>query len=166
MSNNLIKRTAVASAVSTVLIAGTVNASNLNTKTFINQSEHEVIVKSDVVNKNQPTSFLVVLKATTAADMMEQGVYNVSSAQTSFDNIANLQGQVKDRLFALDSNVKVLGSTKVLAPTLIVQATPGALEKIKLNPRVIVFYQCLIMICMWLILRNILKLHHLSVMEL
>jgi hypothetical protein len=136
MSNNLIKRTAVASAVSTVLIAGTVNASNLNTKTFINQSEHEVIVKSDVVNKNQPTSFLVVLKATTAADMMEQGVYNVSNAQTSFDNIANLQGQVKDRLFALDSNVKVLGSTKVLAPTLIVQATPGALEKIKLDPRV------------------------------
>ncbi|MGS0536954.1 S8 family serine peptidase [Pseudoalteromonas sp. SaAl2] len=135
MSRNLIKKTAVATAVTSVLIAGAASANTLN-QSALKHVSYTPISQADVAEKKEPTSFLVVLKATTAADMMEQGTYSVSSARTSYDNVASLQSQVKDKLFSLDSNVKVLGETKILAPTLIVQASPGALEKIKNDPRV------------------------------
>ncbi|MFY8326948.1 S8 family serine peptidase [Pseudoalteromonas sp. ZZD1] len=135
MSKNLIKKTAVATAVTGVLIAGAANANSLN-QSALKHTSYTSISQAEVADKKEPTSFLVVLKATTAADMMEQGTYSVSSARTSYDNVATLQSQVKDTLLSLDNNVKVLAETKVLAPTLIVQASPGALEKIKSDPRV------------------------------
>ncbi|MDP2633441.1 MULTISPECIES: S8 family serine peptidase [unclassified Pseudoalteromonas] len=135
MSKNLIKRTAVATAVTSVLIAGAANANSINQSALKHQG-YTPISQADVADKKEPTSFLVVLKATTAADMMEQGTYSVSSARASYDNVQTLQSQVKDELFSLDSNVKILGETKILAPTLIIQASPGALEKIKNDPRV------------------------------
>ncbi|KTF13764.1 S8 family serine peptidase [Pseudoalteromonas sp. H105] len=135
MSKNLIKRTAVATAVTSVLIAGAANANSINQSALKHQG-YTPISQADVADKKEPTSFLVVLKATTAADMMEQGTYSVSSARASYDNVQTLQSQVKDKLFSLDSNVRILGETKILAPTLIIQASPGALEKIKNDPRV------------------------------
>lgn len=135
MSNNLIKRTAIATAVSSILIAGAVNA-NTTTNSALKHTSYTPLSQADVANKNEPSAYLVVLKATTAADMMEQGVYRVSEARQSYDNVAALQSQVQDKLFTLDSNVKVLGSTKILAPTLIVQASQGALDRIAQDSRV------------------------------
>ncbi|MBE0456647.1 S8 family serine peptidase [Pseudoalteromonas sp. KG3] len=135
MSNNLIKRTAIATAVSSILIAGAVNA-NTTTNSALKHTSYTPLSQADVANKNEPSAYLVVLKATTAADMMEQGVYRVSEARQSYDNVAALQSQVQDKLFTLDSNVKVLGSTKILAPTLIVQASQGALDRISQDSRV------------------------------
>ena len=135
MSKNLIKRTAVATAVTSILVAGAVNANTINNSALKNTS-YTPVSQTDIVNKNQPSAYLVVLKARTAADMMEQGAYNVSDARQSYDQVATLQSQVQDKLFTLDSNVKVLGSTKILAPTLIVQASQGALDRIAKDSRV------------------------------
>ncbi|MDQ9092202.1 S8 family serine peptidase [Pseudoalteromonas haloplanktis] len=135
MSNNLIKRTAVATAVTSVLISGAVNADTI-TNSALKHTSYTAISQTEVVNKNEPSAYLVVLKATTAADMMEQGVYRISDAHQSYDNVAALQSQVQDKLFTLDNNVKLLGSTKILAPTLIVQASQVALDRIAQDPRV------------------------------
>lgn len=135
MSNNLIKRTAVATAVSSILIAGAVNANTI-TNSALKHTSYTPVSQADVANKNEPSAYLVVLKATTAADMMEQGVYRVSDARQSYANVEMLQNQVQDKLFTLDSNVKVLGSTKILAPTLIIQASQGALDRISQDSRV------------------------------
>lgn len=135
MANNLIKRTAVATAVSSILIAGAVNANTIS-NSALKHTSYTAISQADVANKKEPSAYLVVLKATTAADMMEQGVYRVSDARQSYANVEMLQNQVQDKLFTLDSNVKVLGSTKILAPTLIIQASQGALDRISQDSRV------------------------------
>ncbi|MBB1432735.1 MULTISPECIES: S8 family serine peptidase [Pseudoalteromonas] len=135
MSKNLIKRTAVATAVTSILVTGAVNANTIN-NSVLKHTSYTPVSQTDIVNKNQPSAYLVVLKTKTAADMMEQGVYNVSDARQSYNQVATLQSQVQDKLFTLDSNVKVLGSTKILAPTLIVQASQGALDRIAKDSRV------------------------------
>ncbi|MFP3675127.1 hypothetical protein SB724_20135, partial [Bacillus sp. SIMBA_031] len=69
-------------------------------------------------------------------DAVAAGTYHVSSNREITAQIEQLQDMMTVELNSLDFNAKIIGKTKILAPTLIVQATPEALAEIEKDDRV------------------------------
>ena len=134
MSKNIIKRTAIATAVSGAFVATFANAVALPSAT-INYKQAEK-VKEVVADKKAPSAHMIVLKAKTSVDAVVAGTYQVSSNREVTAQVEQLQDIMAIELSSLDFNAKVIGKTKILAPTLIVQATPEALAKIAKDDRV------------------------------
>ncbi|MBQ4838958.1 S8 family serine peptidase [Pseudoalteromonas luteoviolacea] len=135
MAKYSFKATAVAMAVSGALSAASVSAATLETNT---RSINTEVAKVELSAKqeNRAEAFLVVLKQETAANLMERGNYSVSDARQTVASVETLQTTVKRDLASLNADIKVVGSTKLLASTLIVEASDEALEKIKKNNNV------------------------------
>ncbi|WP_213611616.1 S8 family serine peptidase [Pseudoalteromonas sp.] len=134
MSRNIIKRTAIATAVSSALVATFANAATLPNATI--NYKHAEEVKEIAADKKVPSSHMIVLKAQTSVDAVAAGTYQVSSNREITAQVEQLQSIMTAELNSLDFNAKVIGKTKILAPTLIVQATPKALEEIAKDDRV------------------------------
>jgi subtilisin family serine protease len=136
MSKYSFKATAVATAVSGALMAATASAA-LPTNEGLNKA-YQLSQESaaTIVEEKRAEAVLVVLKQTTAADLMEQGKYTVDAARATYAAIEQAQADVSENLLKLDANAKVYGSTKLLAPTLIVDATDEALDALMLSGKV------------------------------
>ncbi|TMO53508.1 S8 family serine peptidase [Pseudoalteromonas phenolica] len=136
MSNQLIKATAVATAVSGVLFAA--NASAIDTKTFL-ENRHSMVANSIEFKAEQNETvkaYMIVLKAESASDLLEQGRYSVAAAQQAAISIEEVQAQVLSSLSSFDPGAKVIAKTKILAATLIVDADDVALESLQNHPLV------------------------------
>ncbi len=134
MSNNIIKRTAIATAVSSALVATIANAATLPDATMTNKYAEQI--KEIAADKKAPSAHMIVLKAKTSVDAVAAGTYQSSSNREITAQIEQLQDMMTVELNSLDFNAKVIGKTKILAPTLIVQATPEALAQISKDDRV------------------------------
>ncbi|MGB1291662.1 MAG: S8 family serine peptidase [Pseudoalteromonas sp.] len=136
MSNKLVTKTALSIAVSSALIATSVSAQTTNEIAALNNFVSSALSQAEHV-KQEPSAHMIVLRATTAADLMAQGTYQAGDSRASIAQIEQVQTQVKLELSSLDFDAKVIGETKVLAPTLIVQASQNALQKIAKDHRVV-----------------------------
>ncbi|MFY8301092.1 S8 family serine peptidase [Pseudoalteromonas sp. SS15] len=136
MSNQFIKATAVASAVSGVLFAA--NASAIDTKALLEHRQsllqNEQEFKAEQLH--EVNAYMVVLKAESASDLLDQGRYSVAAAQQAAISIEEVQAQVLSTLSSFDPGAKVIAKTKILAATLIVDADEVALESLKNHPLV------------------------------
>lgn len=135
MAKYSFKATAVAIAVSGALTTATAGAATAE--------NHVRALSTDVTKFTQTakqetriTAFMVVLKQETAADLMERGNYSVSDARATYASIEAAQQDVTQQLVEEVEGIKVVGSTKLLASTLIVEASAEALAKIKNNKNV------------------------------
>ena len=135
MSNKLITKTALSIAVSSALIAASANAQTAQSVTALNNFSTTIFNESEV-QKQQPSAYMIVLRATTSADLMAQGIYQTGDSRATITQIEQVQSEVSLELSSLDFATKVIGQTKVLAATLIVQASPAALAKIARDHRV------------------------------
>ncbi|WP_405630389.1 S8 family serine peptidase [Pseudoalteromonas sp. Ld20] len=135
MSNKLITKTALSLAVSSALMATAVNAQTVNSVAALNNYTTTAYT-ADNVQEQSPSAHMIVLNATTAADLMTQGIYQAGDSRATMAQIEQVQSEVTLELSSFDFDAKIIGRTKVLAPTLIVEATPEALAKIALDPRV------------------------------
>ena len=138
MSNKLITKTALSIAVSSALMAASVNAQTVQTAhsiTALNNFSTATFNETEV-KEQLPSAHMIVLRATTTADIMAQGIYQIGDSRATIAQIEQVQSEVTIELSSLDFGTKVIGQTKVLAPTLIVQASPEALEKIARDYRV------------------------------
>lgn len=134
MSKNIIKKTAIATAVSSAFIATLASASNLSTANITYQKAEAV--KEQVADKKEPSAHMIVLRATTSVDAYVAGTYQQSNNREITANIEQLQDTMTLELNSLDFDAKIIGKTKILAPTLIVQASAEALAKIAKDSRV------------------------------
>lgn len=134
MSNNIIKKTAIATAVSSAFVATLASAAELP-KANINYKQVEQVVEV-AADKKEPSAHMIVLKATTSVDAVSAGTYQASSSREITAQVEQLQDIMTAELSNLDFDAKVIGKTKILAPTLIVQATPEALKQIAKDDRV------------------------------
>ncbi|MBE0419156.1 S8 family serine peptidase [Pseudoalteromonas nigrifaciens] len=134
MSKNIIKKTAIATAVSSAFIATLASASNLPTANITYQKAEAV--KEQVADKKEPSAHMIVLRATTSVDAYVAGTYQQSNNREITANIEQLQDTMTLELNSLDFDAKIIGKTKILAPTLIVQASAEALAKIAKDSRV------------------------------
>lgn len=134
MSKNIIKRTAIATAVSSAFMVTLASAATLPNATITSQPAEQI--KDLASAKKEPSAYMIVLRATTAVDAQVAGTYQQSSHREITANIEQLQDTMTIELNSLDFDAKVIGKTKILAPTLIVQATPEALAKIAKDSRV------------------------------
>ncbi|NNG42641.1 S8 family serine peptidase [Pseudoalteromonas sp. NEC-BIFX-2020_002] len=135
MSNKLITKTALSLAVSSALMASVVNAQTANSVSALNNYTATSFTASET-QEQSPSAHMIVLHATTAADLMTQGTYQAGDSRATIAQIEQVQSEVTLELSSLDFGAKIIGQTKVLAPTLIVQASPEALERIALDRRV------------------------------
>ncbi|KZN57229.1 hypothetical protein N474_08490 [Pseudoalteromonas luteoviolacea CPMOR-2] len=135
MAKYSFKATAVAMAVSGALTAASASAATLETN---NRLVNTAVAKVDqaALKENRAEAFLVVLKQETAADLMVRGNYSSSDARATYAAIETAQQDVTQQLVEEIADVKVVGSTKVLASTLIVEASAEALAQIKNNKNV------------------------------
>ena len=134
MANNIIKKTAIATAVSSAFLATFVNAATLPNATIAPQAAEPV--KELASEQKQPSAHMIVLRAATSVDAVASGTYEASSSREMIANVELLQNTMANELSSLDFDAKIIGKTKILAPTLIVQATPEALAKIAKDSRV------------------------------
>ncbi len=136
MSNQFIKATAVASAVSGVLFAA--NASAIDTKALLEhrQSLLQNVQEFKAEQQHEVNAYMVVLKAESASDLLDQGRYSVAAAQQAAISIEEVQAQVLSTLSSFDPGAKVIAKTKILAATLIVDADEVALESLQNHPLV------------------------------
>lgn len=134
MSSN-IKKSTISIAIIGVLLTANVSAKitdsvnshiNFNAKTF----------SATDSQKNEPTSYLIVLKATSAANLYAEGTYQAGDARVTMAQISQLQQDLTLELNSLDFNAQIIGQTRVLAPTLIVTASKSALNTIAKDNRV------------------------------
>ena len=84
----------------------------------------------------EPSAHMIVLRATTSVDAYVAGTYQQSNNREITANIEQLQDTMTLELNSLDFDAKIIGKTKILAPTLIVQASAEALAKIAKDSRV------------------------------
>ncbi|OHU84614.1 MULTISPECIES: S8 family serine peptidase [Pseudoalteromonas] len=133
--SNMIKKTAIAAAVGSVLLSA---AASAQTATQFQKQLTFTPVEASASDKlkQEPAGYMVVLKTTTAADLFAQGTYRHGDARASMAKIEQLQSEVAVELSKFDVDAKVVGKTKVLAPTLIIEASEEAIEKLKNDPRV------------------------------
>ncbi|WP_372761927.1 S8 family serine peptidase [Pseudoalteromonas sp.] len=134
MSQNIIKKTAIATAISTAFVATLASATSLPTAT-LPQLENKQL-KELAVEKKEPSSHMIVLHAATSVDAMVAGTNEIENSRALTAKVEQLQYELSNELNNLDFDAKVIGTTKILAPTLIVQASPEALAKIAKDPRV------------------------------
>jgi hypothetical protein len=134
MSKNIIKRTAIATAISSAFVATLASATTLpNATVDYSQVKQLKEISSD---EKAPSSYMIVLRATTSVDAVVAGTYQVSDNRAITAKVEALQEALTLELNSLDFDAKVIGQTKILAPTLIVQASPEALAKIAKDVRV------------------------------
>ncbi|KZN36051.1 hypothetical protein N480_18855 [Pseudoalteromonas luteoviolacea S2607] len=136
MAKYSFKATAVAMAVSGALTAASVSAASLETNTTRLANTAVAKVDQAALKENRAEAFLVVLKQETAADLMVRGNYSSSDARATYASIEAAQQDVTEQLVEQIADVKVVGSTKILASTLIVEASEEALAQIKKNKNV------------------------------
>lgn len=110
------------------------NAATLPDATMTNKYAEQI--KEIAADKKAPSAHMIVLKAKTSVDAVAAGTYQSSSNREITAQIEQLQDMMTVELNSLDFNAKVIGKTKILAPTLIVQATPEALAQISKDDRV------------------------------
>lgn len=134
MSKDIIKKTAVATAVTSVLMSTLASAATLP-KANINNYNVQPVEQSAEQQK-QPSAHMIVLRARTSADLMAAGSNQLSDNRAATAQVEQVQQAVTLELNSIDFSAKVIGGTKVLAPTLIVEASSAALEKIAKDPRV------------------------------
>jgi len=136
MSKYSFKATAVATAVTGALMAASASA-ELATNSSLNQAfESSQKSKLEQIQEVRSDAYLVVLKQTTAADLIEQGNYSADAARATYAAIEQAQADLSNELMQLDATAKIYGSTKLLAPALIVAASDVTLSAIKLNSNV------------------------------
>ncbi|WP_125783754.1 S8 family serine peptidase [Pseudoalteromonas rubra] len=134
MAKYSFKATAVATAVSGALMAASATAA-----TQLPAAPASSQVKAEALSNPQQEraeAYLVVLKQSTAVDLMSEGTYSVEAAKQTFSSVQQAQFHMKEQIRELDPRVKILGSTKVLASTLIVQASEDALKALGKNEMV------------------------------
>ncbi|CAM4280343.1 S8 family serine peptidase [Pseudoalteromonas byunsanensis] len=133
--SNMIKKTAIAAAVGSVLLSA---ATSAQTATQFQKQLNFAPMEASASDKlkQEPAGYMVVLKTTTTADLFAQGTYRRGDERASIAKIEQLQGEVAVELSKFDINAKVVGKTKVLAPTLIVEASEVAIDKLRNDPRV------------------------------
>jgi subtilisin family serine protease len=138
MSKYSFKATAVATAVTGALMAVSASAATeLVTSSALKQAfETSQKSKLEQVKEVRSDAYLVVLKQTTAADLIEQGNYSVDAARATYAAIEQAQADLSNELMQLDASAKIYGTTKLLAPALIVAASDATLSAIKLNSNV------------------------------
>jgi subtilisin family serine protease len=138
MSKYSFKATAVATAVTGALMAVSASAATeLVTSPALKQAfETSQKSKLEQIKEVRSDAYLVVLKQTTAADLIEQGNYTVDAARATYAAIEQAQADLSNELMQLDATAKIYGSTKLLAPALIVAASDATLSAIKLNSNV------------------------------
>ncbi|KZN40254.1 S8 family serine peptidase [Pseudoalteromonas luteoviolacea] len=135
MAKYSFKATAVAMAVSGALTAASASAATLETNTR-SVNTQAAKVEQSAKQEHRAEAFLVVLKQETAADLMARGNYSTSDARSTVASVEAIQSNVKREFATLNADIKVVGSTKLLASTLIVEASDAALEQIKQNANV------------------------------
>ncbi|MBQ4845340.1 S8 family serine peptidase [Pseudoalteromonas sp. MMG005] len=133
--SKLIKKSTIAAAVGSVLLTAGVSANTANMVSNFTNFEAVKFAAQDT-KKNAPTSYLIVLKATSAANLYAQGTYQSGDARATMAQISQLQEALTLELNSLDFNAKVIGQTRILAPTLIVEASKEALAAIEKDARV------------------------------
>ncbi len=75
MSKNIIKKTAIATAVSSAFIATLASASASNLPTANITYQKAEAVKEQVADKKEPSAHMIVLRATTSVDAYVAGTY-------------------------------------------------------------------------------------------
>ncbi|NOU53012.1 S8 family serine peptidase [Pseudoalteromonas sp. JBTF-M23] len=133
--SNMIKKTAIAAAVGGVILSASVSAQTAQLVNKYASFQTDKVNISDI-QKQKPVSYLVVLKATSSADLFAQGTYQTGDTRATIAQIERIQNAVSLELSNIDINAKVIGRTKVLAPTLIIEASEKTVEKLKNDPRV------------------------------
>ena len=130
-----IKRTTISIAIASVILTANVSAKTTDTvNSHINFNATKFLATDS--QKNKPTSYLIVLKATSAANLYAEGTYKAGDARVTMAQISQLQQDLTFELNNLDFNAKIIGQTRVLAPTLIVTASKSALSAIAKDDRV------------------------------
>lgn len=133
--SKLIKKSTIAAAVGSVLLTTGVSANTADmVNNFVNFNAVKYVASDS--KQNEPTSYLIVLKATSAASLYAQGTYQAGDARATMAQISRIQEDLTLELNSLDFNAKVIGQTRVLAPTLIVEASKEALNAIAKDARV------------------------------
>ena len=133
--SKLIKKSTIAAAVGSVLLTSGVSANTADmVNNFVNFNAVKYVASDS--KQNEPTSYLIVLKATSAASLYAQGTYQAGDARATMAQISKIQEDLTLELNSLDFNAKVIGQTRVLAPTLIVEASKEALNTIAKDARV------------------------------
>jgi hypothetical protein len=136
MSKQLFKTTTVATAVTCALMAATASAQLVANPTINQAFEASQQTKLEEIKEVRSDAYLVVLKQTTAADLIEQGTYSADAARATYAAIEQAQASLTNELMQLDAEAKVYGATKLLAPALIVAASDSTLAALKLNSSV------------------------------
>ena len=104
MSNKLITKTALSIAVSSALMAASVNAQTVQTAhsiTALNNFSTATFNETEV-KEQLPSAHMIVLRATTAADLMAQGIYQIGDSRATIAQIEQVQSEVTIELSSLD----------------------------------------------------------------
>ncbi|WP_046005888.1 S8 family serine peptidase [Pseudoalteromonas rubra] len=129
MAKYSFKATAVATAVSGALMAASATAA-----TQLPTAPASLQVKAEALSNPQQEragAYLVVLKQSTAVDLMSKGTYSRAAAKHTYATVQAAQFNLREQIQKLEPSAKVLGSTKVLASTLIVEASDSTLDKLR-----------------------------------
>ena len=136
-----INKSIVAAAV-TMAIAGTASAATLDqfrmgSKVSVFGGDRAASLQTAENDMRQPSAFLVQLNAQPTSYALSGNRFNAQQAQQLTQRIEDVQQQVSSQLMQLDTDAKILGSTKHLASSIIVQASTKALESLSKNPAVV-----------------------------
>lgn len=136
MAKYSFKATAVASAVSGALMAASATAATAQVQPSTSLKVSQVALEQGNTAEARTNAYLVVMKQNTAVDLVAKGVYSEAAAKHTFASVQAAQSNLRQQIQQLDSGAKVLGSTKVLASTLIVEASDSTLDKLRNNAAV------------------------------
>ncbi|KAF7787548.1 hypothetical protein PRUB_a4655 [Pseudoalteromonas rubra] len=136
MAKYSFKATAVASAVSGALMAASATAATAQVQPSTSLKASQVAFEQGNTAEARTNAYLVVMKQNTAVDLVAKGVYSEAAAKHTFASVQAAQSNLRQQIQQLDSGAKVLGSTKVLASTLIVEASDSTLDKLRNNAAV------------------------------
>ncbi|WP_125564182.1 S8 family serine peptidase [Pseudoalteromonas rubra] len=136
MAKYSFKATAVASAVSGALMAASATAATVQVQPSTSLKVSQVAFEQGNTAEARTNAYLVVMKQNTAVDLVAKGVYSEAAAKHTFASVQAAQSNLRQQIQQLDSGAKVLGATKVLASTLIVEASDSTLDKLRNNAAV------------------------------
>ncbi|MCG7537463.1 S8 family serine peptidase [Pseudoalteromonas sp. OOF1S-7] len=136
MAKYSFKATAVATAVSGALMAASATAATAQVQPSTSLKVSKVALEQSSIAEARTNAYLVVMKQNTAVDLVSKGIYSEAAAKHTYASVQAAQSNLRQQIQQLDASAKVLGSTKVLASTLIVEASDSTLDKLRNNAAV------------------------------
>ncbi|RZM69937.1 peptidase S8 [Pseudoalteromonas rubra] len=133
MAKYSFKATAVATAVSGALMAASATAATVQVQSSTPLKISKVALDKSSISEARTNAYLVVMKQNTAVDLVSKGTYSEAAAKHTFATVQAAQSNLRQQIQQLEPSAKVLGSTKVLASTLIVEASDSTLDKLRNN---------------------------------